>query len=863
MQQEGKASPSAAESARRLARLRSGLHENTDMSRASQPRNVFQQACATDLLFLIDTTSSMDPYLEAAKEQVVNIVRGLKDAFYHRAPLRVGVVSYKDHCDFPNVQYLDFTPDIDRVLTFLRSLCTSGGGDTPEDVLGALQGALNTSWKSHTRCIIHITDAPAHGRTLHDLNDVNDEYAEPGSEPHRLRHSSILQKMISKNINYALLRINDSTDRMAYVFHQAYAAVSPDCVLLASNKYAAQVHRTSNFSRAGFQGWTLSAQQAPKNIKFIELQLGTFYHSLGKLVISFVTTSVTNSATFNSPATISTQPSSLASFSSSSGVSEGVFSSHSTTRASSRRDTSSIALEDGPPLWDTPGWLNETIEFAAYSTEVLAHGDSVLDNMMSSRDNIVIHTTNLTVSKRARPFAAGAMRLASYARSGVSQNKLVVKTYMRESKSLLHLTEDMCAQALCKAFALEFNAMLSEEYSLDFIVVTCLEEASEAGKAGAKCMSLEPLIRGDYIKYNSNQGWVNKDNEGDPTFQAAQAFSHFTYERSKGLFMVTDLQGVGRVLTDPALQTWDPNYLPLAGGNICHDGFCFFFLTHECNVVCRQLGLLSSHDMLTTGNYTFRTTWPAQREVANMLVCCSNKLCSRIVRMAKAKTSVEFPGYRWCYNCWLQLESTTVKIVCTARGPLHDFKLSRFFYESQGRILPRLCPKHYVDGSAPSPAIATAASTPSGPRVPACRFGDGCTDMSCAFMHSVPPCPTGAACKKADCAFRHPNKLCRYKDACEKSECPFRHPGGRYRPAWSGSASSPTAATHRPRSDCTYGADCTNMDCTFQHPVSICGKGANCTKKKCHQRHPKSPTKCRDGAECIKPGCIYEHPEHH
>ncbi|KAH6843162.1 hypothetical protein B0I37DRAFT_383875 [Chaetomium sp. MPI-CAGE-AT-0009] len=882
IEREGKASISAAEAERRLGRLRSqtSLAHHMALARAPSTTDLFQNACASDILFLIDTTYSMDPYLEAVKTQVTSIVRDLSAAFFHKATLRLAVVSYKDHGDNPHIQSLDFTSKTDKVFSFLASLYTSGGGDAPEDVLGALQMALSTSWKNQTRCIIHIADAPPHGRTLHDMKDSHDNYAEPGTEPHQLTHPPIIQQMISQNINYTLLRINHSTDRMAWVFSQAYAASSADCRLLESNKYA-ESRGVSYSSKAGFQGWTMADQRATTNLKFAELKLGTSYHSLRDLVVNFVTTSVTNSATFSSVAASSLRseigaggrfPSNCApssrfgfnGFASGGGpFGRGSRSISSTTiKASSSPPPLSMDLETMPPQWDTPGWLNEEIQFAAYSTEVLAHDDSMLDRMMDSPENIGISTTNLTVAMRDKPFAKGAMRLASYARSGSSRNQLVVKTYMREGTTLLHLMEDMRAQALCKAFALEFNAMLPEQHSLDFIVVTGLERASESGKADGKCMSLEPRIEGQYVKYNSNQGWVNETNLDDPVFQATQAFSHFTFERSRGHFMVTDLQGVGRVLTDPALQTLDPNYLPLASGNVSLAGFHFFFLTHKCNSVCKQLNLLSHHDMLTTGNYKFREDWPTQREVANMLVCCSNKLCSRIVRMSKAKTSDDFPGYRWCRNCWPELESTTVKVVCTAPGHPHDFKLSRFFYESQGQILPRHCPKHREgDGSGTAAtAPTTAATSATGSDIITCKFGAGCTNMECPFLHPAPPCKSGKACERSDCTLRHAVENCRYGDKCGNTECVFRHPGGH--PARSRGASSFRTAVRSSPRDCRYGGDCTNRDCAFEHPVSICKRGSDCAVDGCGRRHPKGLTKCRYGANCIEPKCVYEHPSH-
>jgi hypothetical protein len=42
---------------------------------------------------------------------------------------------------------------VDRVRSFLSGLNATGGGDTPEDVLGGMRQALNSSWKSPTRCV--------------------------------------------------------------------------------------------------------------------------------------------------------------------------------------------------------------------------------------------------------------------------------------------------------------------------------------------------------------------------------------------------------------------------------------------------------------------------------------------------------------------------------------------------------------------------------------------------------------------------------------------------------------------------------------------------------------------------------------
>ena len=49
---------------------------------------------------------------------------------------------------------------------------------------------------------------------------------------------------------------------------------------------------------------------------------------------------------------------------------------------------------------------------------------------------------------------------------------------------------------------------------------------------------VEHLIEGDYIKYNSNSGFVSEMNRLTP-----HAFSHFTFEKSQHQLIIVDIQG--------------------------------------------------------------------------------------------------------------------------------------------------------------------------------------------------------------------------------------------------------------------------------------------------------------------------------
>ncbi|KAH0559113.1 hypothetical protein GP486_004325 [Trichoglossum hirsutum] len=679
---------SAVEATLRALQLDRDMRKAAAESPRRPTTGLFREACSTDLLFLIDTTGSMAPYINAAKEQVKSIVNDIKLAFLNEAEVRIAVVGYKDHEDSPNIQFLDFTPSADRVREFLNELTATGGGDAPEDVLGGIQQAINATWKQQTRCIIHIADAPPHGHTFHDSPEPWDRYPVPGCEPHGLTHEPLLRQLVGLKINYALLRINNTTDRTAFTFSQAYAAASAACKLHKSNRYCSQAE--AEFRRS-FPGGRSSKSSAKAVLQFEEAALGTTYSALRHLVLKSVTTSASRTAFRMSVARAN--PVGL----------DKKLDINLAAIEEDEDDADDAKLEKTPPRWDTPGWLNETLMVEGFSPDVVVHSASTLNDMMAHDDNIKMSITELTIHKRSQPFAQGAMRVASYARMSSSTNHFVVKSFKRGGKRLAHLAEDMRCQALCKAFALEFSALAGEQHSIDFIVTTCLKGKSGTA-SGDDCMSLEPFIGGAYVKYNNNCGYVNEEIPGDQYNQAAQAFSHFTFERSQGRFMVSDLQGVGNLLTDPAIHTLDLERFKLVDTNLGMDGFKFFFATHTCNNICRKLGLKSSAATLMSGTPEFRATWPSMDNT----VCCSNKMCGRIVRLAKAKKSIKFPGYHWCNTCWPQLRSYTVKLICVAPGTHHEFEVSKFFYASQGRTTPRKCPIHREgDDTLPRSAVVS------------------------------------------------------------------------------------------------------------------------------------------------------------
>ena len=124
-----------------------------------------------DLVFAIDTTGSMTPYIDSVVKASSSIVDALDAA---HADYRVGIVDYKD-TDFGCVDYdavtdLPFSTDKSAIQSALSSLegKVSGGCDLPEDVYSGIDRALKFPWRSGvTKAVIVMGDAPGHDPEPH------------------------------------------------------------------------------------------------------------------------------------------------------------------------------------------------------------------------------------------------------------------------------------------------------------------------------------------------------------------------------------------------------------------------------------------------------------------------------------------------------------------------------------------------------------------------------------------------------------------------------------------------------------------------------------------------------------------------
>ncbi|OAV94856.1 hypothetical protein PTTG_26847 [Puccinia triticina 1-1 BBBD Race 1] len=115
----------------------------------------------------------------------------------------------------------------------------------------------------------------------------------------------------------------------------------------------------------------------------------------------------------------------------------------------------------------------------------------------------------------------------------------------------------------------------------------------------------EKRLTGTYVKYSSNIDFnvpVNQPGMDPKLLQLMDAFTHWTYNTSKGKNLVADLQGVGPLITDPQILDLDENLWTL--GNNSTDGIQAFTEAHICNEVCRAIGLPEVGELAWENNQT-------------------------------------------------------------------------------------------------------------------------------------------------------------------------------------------------------------------------------------------------------------------
>ena len=147
------------------------------VSERNIPTSVIEAVRHIDLVFVVDATGSMGPYIAAAKQTVERVASQVRDMGF-KPELAYGFCAYRDHNDESLfvTRHLDLTTDENKFQSFVRELDVDGGEGGPEAAYdGVLQALRKTSWRgrglSH-RIMVLVGDEPA-AEPGHHKNPLN------------------------------------------------------------------------------------------------------------------------------------------------------------------------------------------------------------------------------------------------------------------------------------------------------------------------------------------------------------------------------------------------------------------------------------------------------------------------------------------------------------------------------------------------------------------------------------------------------------------------------------------------------------------------------------------------------------------
>lgn len=129
------------------------------------------QTLEVDVVFVMDMTASMQPYIDATRDTIRDIALGITKNPAVRQSVYFGLWGYRDSKDIPALEFntKNFTPTLQQVSDFEKTLQSAkdarvGSEDYPEDVFSGIDNAMNeTKWHSQAlRFIILVGDAPSH-----------------------------------------------------------------------------------------------------------------------------------------------------------------------------------------------------------------------------------------------------------------------------------------------------------------------------------------------------------------------------------------------------------------------------------------------------------------------------------------------------------------------------------------------------------------------------------------------------------------------------------------------------------------------------------------------------------------------------
>ncbi|GAB1598861.1 hypothetical protein Ahia01_000163300, partial [Argonauta hians] len=220
---------------------------------------------------------------------------------------------------------------------------------------------------------------------------------------------------------------------------------------------------------------------------------------------------------------------------------------------------------------------------------VLCNYDPML-RMWNIQDSIIYIRKELSVGKKGSFRDVYEM---NFMHQDEPLGRYVCKRYRKE-KDPKEYIDDVICQMEASLYVTYFNQAL-KSYQLDvriyYLPAAYMKLLGVNGQVECH-VNIEPFVEGEFLKLTNNYDYCNPRECITST-----AFTHFTYSKSDGKFMVVDLQGWLPTGVQNIIYLTDPQFHTASGDSSKYDfgmeGFKVFFskVHPECNRICQILKL--------------------------------------------------------------------------------------------------------------------------------------------------------------------------------------------------------------------------------------------------------------------------------
>lgn len=186
-----------------------------------------------DVVFVLDTTSSMDSYIGGVKQTIVTFAETLAG---RNRSYRLALVTFGDKVR----QSYSFTDQVAQFVSWVSAQQAEGGGDTPENPWGAAQHAAGLPFRPGVqRLLVLITDAPAHnfGDGPDEDATFTDRNLTLERTVSRLRAESISVYALCTPSAPEFLALAEQTGGQFYSIYDNFTAVVDNLGVALANQY--------------------------------------------------------------------------------------------------------------------------------------------------------------------------------------------------------------------------------------------------------------------------------------------------------------------------------------------------------------------------------------------------------------------------------------------------------------------------------------------------------------------------------------------------------------------------------------------------------------------------------------------------